>query len=107
MGLPASILTLVHAQSFSRIRFFVTPWTVVRQAPLSWDFLGVGCRFLLQGISPTQGWNLQTDSLMSEPPGAPAAKRAVPNTGQCVSRIACDSLEGGRGSREGGWGGGV
>ena len=38
-----------------------TPWTVARQAPLSWDFPGkntaVGCHFLLQGISWTQGSN--------------------------------------------------
>ena len=38
------------------------PWTVACQAPLSRDFLGkntgVGNHFLLQGIFPTQGWNL-------------------------------------------------
>ena len=43
-------------------RLFVTTWTVARQAPLSWDSLGkntgVGCHFLLQGIFPTQGSNL-------------------------------------------------
>ena len=40
---------------------FVTPWTVARQAPLSWDSpgknTGVGCHFLLQGIFLTQGSN--------------------------------------------------
>ena len=38
-----------------------TPWTVARQAPLSWDFpgknTGVGCHFLLQGdlLDPVMG----------------------------------------------------
>ena len=41
---------------------FVTPWTVACTKLLHpWDFLGkstgVGCRFLLQGIFPTQGLN--------------------------------------------------
>ena len=45
-----------------------------------WDFpgknTGVGCHSLLQGIFPTQGWNLRllhwlADSLPSEPPGEP------------------------------------
>ena len=45
---------------FSHVPFFVTPWTVVHQAPLCpWDSpgknTGVGCHFLLQGILPTQG----------------------------------------------------
>ena len=38
--------------------YFVTPWTVARQAPVSMEFsrknTGVGCYFLLQGIFPTQ-----------------------------------------------------
>ena len=37
---------------------FVIPWTASRP----WDFpgksTGVGCHFLLQGVFPTQGWNL-------------------------------------------------
>ena len=46
---------------FSRVRLFVTLWTVAHQAPLS---MGVcrqeyrmGCHFLLHGIFPTQGSN--------------------------------------------------
>ena len=39
----------------------MTPWTVVRQVPLSMGFSSkstrVGSRSLLQGIFPTQGWN--------------------------------------------------
>ena len=42
---------------FSHVPFFVTPWTVVHQAPLCpWDSpgknIGVDCHFLLQGIFP-------------------------------------------------------
>ena len=48
-------------KSLSRVCLFVTPWTVAHQDPLPWDFpgnnTGVGCHFLLQGISPTQGLN--------------------------------------------------
>ena len=43
----------------SRVRLFVTPWTVAHQAPLSMDSpgkdTGVGCHALLQGIFLTQG----------------------------------------------------
>ena len=49
------------AQGLSRVRFFVTPWTVACRLLHSWDFpgknTGVGCHFLLQGIFPTQGSN--------------------------------------------------
>ena len=49
-------------KSFSRAQLFATPWTVACTKLLHpWDFLGkstgVGCRFLLQGIFPTQGLN--------------------------------------------------
>ena len=51
----------VKVKSLSRGRLFGTPRTVVYQAPLSMDFpgknTGVGCRFLLQEIFPTQGLN--------------------------------------------------
>ena len=53
----ASTCVLSHV---SRVRLFVTPRTVARQAPL-WNFpgqnTGVGCHALLQGIFPTQGSN--------------------------------------------------
>ena len=39
-----------------------TPWTVAHQVLCLWNFpgknIGVGCRFLLQGIFPTQGSNI-------------------------------------------------
>ena len=49
-------------KSLSRARLSVAPWTVACTELLRpWAFLGkntgVGCRFLLQGIFPTQGPN--------------------------------------------------
>ena len=70
----------------SHIWHFATPWTVAHQVPLSREFsrqeyfqTGVGCRFLLQGIFPTQGLNphllcllhWQEGSLPTAPPGKP------------------------------------
>ena len=47
--------------ALSRVQRFVTPWTVARQALLSYVYgdapgknTGVGCCALLQGIFPTQ-----------------------------------------------------
>ena len=41
---------------------FATPWTVVYQAPCTWNFpvknMEVGCHFLLQRIFLAQGLNL-------------------------------------------------
>ena len=60
------------SQLCSCVLLFSTSWTVARQAPLSMGFprqeYWVGCRFLLQGIFPTQGSNphllhWQADSL--------------------------------------------
>ena len=49
----------MHAQPLSCVRVFVTPRTIVYQAPLSINFpgrnSGVGCHALLQGIFLTQG----------------------------------------------------
>ena len=65
----------------SHVWLFVTPWTVVLQAPLSMGFSpgknsGVDCHFLLQGVFPTQGWSLhllhwQADSLPLSHLGSP------------------------------------
>ena len=50
----------VYVLSLSRVRLFVTPWTVTRLL-CPWGFpgksTGVGCHYLLQGIFPTQGSN--------------------------------------------------
>ena len=58
---------------FSHVRLSVTPWTIARQTPLSMEFSrqeywSGNCHFLLQGVFPTQGSNLnllhwQVDSL--------------------------------------------
>ena len=70
---------------FSRVRLFVTPWTVAYQAPLSMGFsrqeYWSGLPFLLQGIFLTQGSNLnllhllhwQADSLPLSNLGSPYA----------------------------------
>ena len=46
----------------SRVRLLVTLWTIPPRFLCPWDIpgnnIGVGCHFLLQGISPTQGLNL-------------------------------------------------
>ena len=46
----------------SCVQLFETAWTVAPRLLCPWDFsgknTGVGCHFLLQGIFPTQGWNL-------------------------------------------------
>ena len=64
----------------SRVRLFMTLWTITHQAPLSMGFpnknTGMGCHFLLQRIFWTQGSNLcllhwQADSLPLELPGKP------------------------------------
>ena len=52
----------VLAKFLSRVRLFVTLWTVAHQAPRSMGFsrqeYGVGCHSLLEGIFLTQGSNL-------------------------------------------------
>ena len=69
----------VVISSLSRVQLFATPWAAKEPARLfcPWDFpvknTGVGCRFLLKGILPTQGKTLpllhwQVDSLLTEPP---------------------------------------
>ena len=50
-------------QSLSRFQLFATPWTVCSLPGFSVHGIfpgkntGVGCRALLQGVIPTQGWN--------------------------------------------------
>ena len=55
-------VNFVAFQSLSHSRFFVTPWTVAHQAPLSigfsrQEYWSVGFPFLFQGIFLTQGLN--------------------------------------------------
>ena len=79
---PMTMLIIHHlcAQLPGCVWFFVTPWTVAHQAPLSMEFscknTGVGCHFLPQGIFLTQGLNLsllhwQVDSLLLCHRGSP------------------------------------
>ena len=62
MRIYKSIDDDVVVQLLSHVWLFVTSWTIAQQAPLSVGFpgknTGVGCHFLVQGIFPTQGLNL-------------------------------------------------
>ena len=72
-----------HSQPLSRVRFFVTLWTITHKAPSSVEFpgkyTGVGCHFLLKGIFPAQGSNVTLLRLLvladgfftAVPPGKP------------------------------------
>ena len=75
-------LCLCVCYLLSRVRLFVTPWTVAHQAPLSMEFsrqeYWSGLPFLSPGDLPNPGirpWSpvLQGDSLPSEPPGKPSS----------------------------------
>ena len=48
---------------FNGVQLFVTHGLLLTRLLYPWDSpgknLGVGCHFLLQGICPTQGWNLR------------------------------------------------
>ena len=66
--------------SLSRVLFFVTPWTIACQAPLSMKFSGqeswIAFPFPSPGDLPNPGIEprssaLQADSSLSEPPGKP------------------------------------
>ena len=71
----------MHAQSFIRVLFFVTSYTVAQQALLSMELsrqeYWSGLQLPFPGIFPTQGLNLcllsllhwQVDSLPPEPQG--------------------------------------
>ena len=56
-----SVLTMVCVCVLSRVWLFATPWTIVRQVPLSKGIIpantGMSCYFLLQGIFLTRGSN--------------------------------------------------
>ena len=63
LGLSLKLAQLLLLFSCSVVSVcFATVGTAARQAPVSMGFpgknAGVGCHFLLQGIFPTQGWNL-------------------------------------------------
>ena len=69
---------IVKVKSFSRVRLFVTPWTVAYQAPQSMEFsrqeYWSGLPFHSPGDLPNPGIKsgspaLQADALSSKPPG--------------------------------------
>ena len=71
-----SKIILVKVKSLSRVRFFVTPWTITYQAPPSMEFsrqeYWSGLPFPSPGGLPDPGiepWSpaLQVDTLPSEP----------------------------------------
>ena len=73
-------------QSLSRVRLFVTPWTVACQAPLSMGLskqeYWSGLPFPPPGNLPHPGIKprspaLQADSLLSEPPGKPQKEYGI------------------------------
>ena len=75
-----SVNVKVKVKSLSRIRLFVTPWTVAHQAPLPMGFsrqeYWSGLPFPSPGNLPNPGIEpgspaLQADALTSEPPGKP------------------------------------
>ena len=77
-------------KSLSRVRLFVTPWTVAYQAPPSMGFSGQeywsGVPFPSPGGLPDPGTEpgssaLQADSLPSEPPGNPIQFICIPGDG--------------------------
>ena len=84
----------VKVKSLSRVRLFVTPWTVAYQAPLSMGFsrqqYWSGFPFLYPGDLPNPGikpWSpaLQTDALLSETPGKSLYSLYMPiNLGEAV-----------------------
>ena len=70
---------------------FVTPWAVNHQAPLSMEFTGVGCHYLLSRIFLTQGWNpcllppaLAGRFFTTAPPEKPHGKIGVPRWRICL-----------------------
>ena len=86
----------VKVKSLSRIRLFVTPWTVACQVPQSVEFsrqeYWSGLPFPSPGDLPNPGVEpgspaLQADALPSEPPGKTQWKR-----GRCVCGIPLFSL---------------
>ena len=76
----------VKLKSLSRVRLFVTPWTVAHQAPLSMGFSRQKCcsglPFPSPGDLPDPGIEpgspaLKADALTSEAPGKPCVSEVI------------------------------
>ena len=77
-----------EVKSLSRVRLFVTPWTVAHQAPLSMGFsrqeYWSGLPVPSPGDLPNPGIEpespaFQADALTSEPPGKPIGTQIIHN----------------------------
>ena len=88
---------LLHAcmpSCFSRVRLFVTSWTVARQAPLSMGFFGQEYwselpfpTVLLQGFFPTQGSSLHLLYLLHLQAGS-SEKAIAPHSSALACKVA-------------------
>ena len=85
-----------RVKSLSRVRLFVTPWTVALQAPLSMGFsrqeYWSGLPFPSPGDLPNPGIGpgsptLQADALPSEPPGSIGVHKL--NLGKYITQQKC------------------
>ena len=85
---PSLLVQIRSDQSLSRVQIFDTPWTVAYKAPLSMEFSRQKCwsgaPFPSPGDLPKPGIEpglpaLQTDALLSEPPGRPLVWPQVNN----------------------------
>ena len=80
---------------FSRVRHRTTPWTVAHEVPLSMDSpgenTGMSCHAVLQGIFPTQGWNLHLLSLLHWQAGSlPFMQTGKPFLHYTYMQIPCE-----------------
>ena len=94
-GLQKGLCCVVLSR-FSRVRLFVTLWTVATRLLCPWDSpgknTGAGCHGLLQGIFPTQRLNpgllhlvrWQVSSLPLVSLGKPSSYVSTPNDGKDI-----------------------
>ena len=99
LSLSLKSLLLLLLSHFSRVRLFVTPWTIAYQAPLSMGFsrqeYWSGLLFPSPGNLPDPGIEpgspaLQADSLLTGPPGKTSLQKGCINL--FYSRVGRDKL---------------
>ena len=99
-GKSALYAVKVKVKSLSRVRLFVTPWTVARQAPQSMGFsrqeYWTVLPFPSPGDLPNPGIkpgspSLRADALPSEPPGKPVKANAITRLSQILPRNKLES----------------
>ena len=100
----------MKCESLSHAPLCATPWTVVRQAPLSMGFSSPeywsGLPFPPPGDLPDSGIipgspALQTDYLSSEQPGKPRSQPSEPQVLQMLGAVTSQVTRPGLGVREG------